>query len=429
MTYNNKIIECKKKTSDVIYLDNNGTTKLCKEGKNAMISWLGECANPSTNSVISNQAAKLIEYTKKFILEHCGIYNGEYSVIITSCASESNCFILRSTSEAYYYHSNVCPHIITSAVEHKSIIDCCKDLLTKKKAEVTFLVPDSNGCIDPMLVQQAIKPNTSIITIMSANNEIGCINNIKEIGRIANSHGIPMHTDAVQTFGKYKISLPEYNIDVLTASMHKFHGPLGIGLLIINNKLIEGYGLGGQISGTQQYSLRGGTENIAAISACIPTIKHVFKNRKNKNNRLYKLKNQLISYLAKKIHKGSYYDYINNNHRHLNNEFIIIGPQYPRVLPNTILISFVKNKPLPTDSPFCNVNLKKYLATQKIIVSIGSACSTSSKHISHVVDALNLPNVVHHGIIRISLSDLTTINDIKNTAKALINGVSLQMTI
>ena len=301
----------KRKKINIIYLDNNGTTKLCKEGKCAIVKWLDRYANPSTNSIISKDAKELINMTKKQILEHCDAK--DYTVVITSGASESNCLILRSTVDAYRFHTGNIPHIITSSTEHTSIMNCCNDLVTKKLATVTFVDPDIYGCTRPNLVKKEITENTALISVMIANNEIGCINNIKEIGRIAHEHKIPLHTDAVQYFGKYKISLPAYNIDAMTVSLHKLHGPVGLGLLIVNNNFIEGYGINGQISGTQQNNLRGGTENISTISACIPTLKHVFTNRASKNERLYKLREQLITGLENKIRKGNFSSYLSGN--------------------------------------------------------------------------------------------------------------------
>ena len=408
----------------IIYLDNNGTTKLCKEGKCEMVKWLDRYANPSTNSIISKDAGELINSTKKQILAHCDAK--DYTVVITSGASESNCLILRSTADVYRYHTEKIPHIITSAIEHKSILDCCNDLITKKLATISFVQPDIYGCTRPQIIEKEITENTALISIMIANNEIGCINNIKEIGRIAHEHKIPLHTDAVQYFGKYKLSLPEYNIDAMTVSFHKFHGPVGIGLLIINNKFIEGYGINGQISGTQQNNLRGGTENIAAISACVPTLKHVFKNRISKNERLYMLRNRLIAGLESKIHKGELSSYIGEN-KNTENEFIVFGPPSPYVLPNTILMSFVKNK--NNDKPFCNKKLKKYMADNGVIVAIGSACSTDSKSASHVINAFKTPLVVRQGVIRISMSDLTTPQEIKKTVSLLIKGAGKQMKL
>lgn len=408
----------------IIYLDNNGTTKLCKEGKCSMVKWLDRYANPSTNSIISKDASELINLTKKQILAHCDAK--DYTVVITSGASESNCLILRSTADAYRFHTDKTPHIITSAIEHKSILDCCGDLVTKKLATVSFVEPDMYGCTRPQNIEKEITENTALISVMIANNEIGCINNIKEIGRIAHEHKIPLHTDAVQYFGKYRISLPEYNIDAMTVSLHKFHGPVGIGLLIVANNLIEGYGLNGQISGTQQNNLRGGTENIAAISACIPTLKHVFTSRSSKNERLYKLREQLISGLENKIKKGNFSSYLGEN-KNTANEFIVLGPPPPYVLPNTILLSFVKNT--TEGEPFCNGKLKKYMSDNGVIVAVGSACSTDCKSASHVINALKAPPAVRQGVIRISMSDLTTPQEIKKTIPLLIKGVRKQMSL
>ena len=368
-----RITPCKQK---VIYLDNNGTTKLCPGAKKAMILWLESCANPSSDSVLAKQSKKMVEQVRAQILRHCGVKN--YSVIFTSGATESNCLILRSTTDAYKKHTGKKPHIITSTIEHSSIIKCCKELKECGRASITFIEPDVFGCIRPSLVEKAITDNTAIISIMMANNEIGSVNDIKSIGEIAHRRKVPLHTDAVQIFGKYRINMKENNIDALSMSFHKLYGPMGIGLLIVNNTLIEGYDLKGQISGSQQKNLRGGTENIPSIASAGEALKCAFVNRIKKNKRMFALKKRIISKMSKELKQGDYKSYFTSDGKK-SNEFLILGPpvtsyEKSRSLPNTLLISFVKNE---GKSPFCNVSLKKALNKKKIIVSVGSACQTA----------------------------------------------------
>ena len=223
----------------IIYLDNNGTTKICTPAKNAMIKWLGCMSNPSSDSKISVNAISMINDAKKYVQTHCSA--PKYSVIFTSGSSESNCLIIISCAESYAKLKKKKPHIITSTIEHKSIIKCCKKLISCGYADITFIDPLSTGVISTELVKKAIRPNTCLITIMSANNEIGSINPISEIGKMAHRKNIPFHTDTVQTFGKYKMNLPNNCIDAISVSFHKLYGPMGIGMLIINNELIAGY--------------------------------------------------------------------------------------------------------------------------------------------------------------------------------------------
>jgi cysteine desulfurase len=421
----------------VIYLDNNGTTKMCKPSMKEMIKWMDSCSNPSSDSIIALSSKLLVEFVKKFMLKHCGTSNKLYTVIFTSGASESNCFILRSVSDAYRKHQNKRPHIITSATEHPSIIKCCNMLKDAGHASITYVQPNAYGCISPSLVERAITPNTALISIMIANNELGCVNDIKRIGRIAHTNKIPFHTDAVQSFGKYKICLPKHNIDALSMSFHKLYGPQGLGMIILSNNLIEGYGIESQIAGSQQGNLRGGTENVPAIAGAMASVIDTFTDRSKKNKRMFQLKKQIIFELEKHIKKGDYKSYFAKKPP-TENEFIVLGPECngsyikPNVLPNTLLLSFVKNKDYPKKTelePFCNVKIKKALNKKKIIISIGSACATSEVKASHVLYAIKAPEKIRQGVIRVSLSDHINDQDITTFTKELITAVKKQMPL
>ncbi len=400
--------------ASVIYLDNNGTTQICEQSKKAMIGWLSSRSNPSADSVLARRARQMVEDAKKYILRHCGVRN--YSVVFTSGASESNCLILKSVAESYFLQTNTIPHIITSATEHKSILQCCADLAEQRRAYITYISPNCYGMINPALVKRAIRPNTALISIMAANNEIGCINDIAAISKVAISAKVPFHTDAVQLFGKKKI--PMKNIAAMSMSFHKLYGPMGIGMLLISKNLIKGYKLTGQIAGSQQNGMRGGTENIPAIAGVVASIQCTFTNRAKKNAYMCMLKKRLISGLEKKIPRGDYLDYFKTIPS--RNEFVIIGPQHAgncasmHALPNTLLLSFAKN-----DGKFCNTRLKKDLDKKRIVVSVGSACSTSDAKASHVLRAIRAPPVIKRGIIRISLSDSTTAREIDTAANAI----------
>jgi cysteine desulfurase len=415
----------------IIYLDNNGTTRICKEAKKSMMSWIDSRANPSSDSIISKKSKEMIDCATDYMLKHCHVSRSTHTAIFTSGASESNSFILRSVVDAYLRGTKKKPHIITSATEHKSIIKCCNHLLEDELANVTFIEPTAYGCIDPELVKKAITANTAIISIMTANNEIGCLNNIRAIGSISHSYKIPFHTDATASFGKYRYNLMSDNIDAISMSFHKLYGPMGIGMIILNNDLIKGYVLKGLISGTQFNSLRGGTENVPAIAGALACMQSTFTKRLEKNKKMYALKLRIISGLNKYIHKGSYKSYFDNATKK-RNEFVVLGPTptLTSVLPNTLLISFAKNVSEPNDNkPFCNVHLKKCLNKKKIIVSIGSACSTSSPEASHVIYAIKAPLVIRQGVIRVSLSDDNTTKEIDIFIKTLIDCVSAQMII
>lgn len=421
---------------DVIYLDNNGTTKLCKEGKDAMMMWLESRANPSSDSIIAKKSKELMKCARNYMAKHCGMACSNCTVVFTSGASESNCFILRSVVDAYEKHTGKKPHIITSATEHKSIIQCCNNLKDNGKISVTYIEPNAYGCISPDLVKKAITSNTALISIMAANNELGCINDIRKIGEISRSHKVPFHTDAVQLFGKYKMLMTKNKIDALSMSFHKLYGPMGLGMLVISNDLINGYGLKGQISGTQQNGLRGGTENVPAVAAAVASVKHTFTNRDSKNKKMYLQKKRILYGLEQAIPLGKYKNYFSEK-KPTRNEFLILGPECnnsyknPNVLPNTILLSFVKNVSFEGEGyiPFCNVDLKKCLNRKKIIISVGSACSTSSKKSSHILYSIKAPERIRQGVIRISLSDDTTNKEIDIFTKELISCIKKQMPI
>jgi cysteine desulfurase len=417
-------------------LDNNGTTKLCKDGKDAMVTWLESRSNPSSDSILAKKSKELMLYARKYMANHCGAAYSKYSFVFTSGASESNCFILRSVVEAYKKNTDKKPHIITSATEHKSIIQCCNSLKTNDKASITYIEPNAYGCISPDLIKKAITSSTALISIMAANNELGCINDIKKVGEIARSHKIPFHTDAVQLFGKYTIPMAKSKIDALSMSFHKLYGPMGLGMLVISNDLINGYGLKGQISGTQQNELRGGTENVPAVAAAIASVKHTFTNRDLKNKKMYLQKKQILFELEKVLPQGKYKNYFAKK-KPTRNEFIVMGPECnnsyknPNVLPNTLLISFVKNVPFKGEGnrPFCNIDLKKCLNKKNIIISIGSACSTSSKKASHVLYSIKAPETIRQGVVRVSLSDDITSAEIDTFIKELILCIRKQMPL
>jgi cysteine desulfurase len=411
------------KKGGLVYLDNNATTATCKTSYDATIKWMKDPTNPSTDSKRGIQARNMLEEGREYIRNHCSAKN--YTVIYTSGASESNSLIIRSTVEAYFKHKKVKPHIITSLTEHNSILDTCKSLRDLQLLDITFIAPNIKGCIPPALIKQAILPNTCLISIMAANNELGCINNLKEIGTIAHESKVPYHSDCVQVFGKFKYNLPLNNIDAISVSFHKLYGPLGCGLLIVNNDFIEGYKLESQIAGTQQNGLRGGTQNVPAIAGSIAAMKYTFKNRDKKNKHLFALKKYIIDEISKVFKIGDFKNYATRDK--ITNveplEIIFLGQIDEKYsLPNTLLLSVAKN----TGSVFCNVKLKKALDKSGIIVSIGSACNTSSPNASHVLDAIRAPDVIKKGVIRVSLCDTTTKKEIQSFIDIFTMAVAAQ---
>ena len=428
-----------------IYLDNNGTTLINAAAQKTYNDWL-KCYNASSDSKVAKPAKNIIERAADDILAHCGTSTANHTALFTSCGTESNCFIIRACVKSYRKKlmekgSVLIPHVISSEVEHHSILECLNDLKISGEAEVSLVRPTIYGNILAEDVEKEIKLNTCLITVMFANNEIPIVNNIREIGAVAHKHKIPMHTDCVQVFGKYKIDMKNNNIDALSASAHKFYGPKGMGLLIINNSLIEGYKLTAEISGSQQHGLRGGTENVAGIASMLVALKMAFINRKKKNEHLLTLRDRMLDKLEKDFTFNTVEKYISEDDtddadkktdkktdkkpKYQDIEMVSLGPPRDKkgfILPNTVLLAICKNR----GKPFCNVELKHFLDSKNIVVGIGSTCMTNSDKASHVLYAIGVPAVIRRGVLRISFGDNNMLSDVDKFVVALREGVTKQ---
>ncbi len=421
---------------DKIYLDTNATTPMCKEAIKALEAW-ASCGNPSSSSNSGKEAKKIIEHAITEICKHCHISPKSYTVLFTPSASASNSQILQSTSQAYKQVMGRKPHIITSSIEHKSLLSCVEALRDRDEIELSCISPDIYGRINPTDVEKKIKPNTSLISIMAVNNEIGSKNDIMQISNICKKHNIPFHTDAVQIFGKERINLGKMGIDAISVSFHKFYGPKGLGLLILSNNLIEGYQLQSYpiIYGTQQQGLLGGTENVALITSGLAALKYTFINRGDKNKKLSSYIQYIIEKLSEHIPIGDYRNYVEGHAYDESDqksqvltekkpyELVIMGPpSKPHRVCNTLLISIVSNK-----TKFCNQKLVKCLLENNVIVSIGSACNTENKNASHVLQAINAPDKIKSGIIRISVGDFNNMSQIKQFIDIFLKCVAKQI--
>lgn len=419
------------------YFDANGHTPICKKAYDEVVKYVGHSFNPSSDSKMAEPFKKMIEKTENNILKHCHSSNADYFCIFTSGATESNCAILRMTVKAFRAKlnekglSHVLPHILTSKTEHSSIIECLADLERLGQISVTYLSPTLYGNITPDSVRDEIKDNTCLISIMYANNEIPVINNISAIAEVARAKGVPMHTDAVQIFGKYPVNLDKLKLDAVTATAHKFYGPLGIGILLLKKSFVEEYGLTGEINGKQQNGLRAGTENLQGIAGFGAALTYAHENRKTKNEKLLKLRNTCVDMLKQYIPEASYEKYVMNDTEQKTMsrkplELVFLGPPPEEkrafLLCNTILVSIAKN----TGSQFCNVALKKFLDQKKCIVSIGSVCNTKSPNASHVLNAIMAPGVIKRGVIRISFHDKNTLEEVKFLVDKIIEGIKKQ---
>lgn len=259
--------------------------------------------------------AKQQEYiTKSYEVIKRVINCSNYKIIYTSGASESNAMILRSATSAYFIKHQAVPHLVISSIEHKSIINTVEHLQLEG-VEVTMVGPNSSGFICPLKVEAAIKKNTCLISIMHANNELGTINNITDIGRIAKKNKVPFHTDAVQSVKYGYFSDPAImNVDAVSVGIHKMHGLPGLGLLILHDDLIKN-GFKAEIGGTQNYGLRGGTYSIGLIMANILAINLMMKDREVKNLHLMRLKNQFIKEIETELSILDYTNLVRNGVR------------------------------------------------------------------------------------------------------------------
>lgn len=389
----------------MIYLDNNATTFVSNATTNAMLKWTN-IGNPSSSNKQSQKAKQMIENTKQLIRDSTGLSN--YEVIFTSGSSEANSFMLRSVVESYRTSKKLKPHIITSSVEHKSVLLCCEYLRTSKLAEITYVPVRKSGHLNLDKYADAFKTNTALVCIMHGNNETGAINPVDKLAKIAHKHGVPFYSDTTQSFGKLE-KFPK-SLDAMCISAHKFHGPSGIGALVIKKSFLNG--LTSLIFGTQNDGHRGGTENVIGIAGMRNALLEL-KSRTNRYKTLCVLKDYLVQKLKKSFAVQAYASYTQTKDTSI---VLFTGTNNNQYLCNTVLLSIVKySKPY-----FCNIKIKEQLEKHKIVIGIGSACNTKSKHASHVIDALGVDSVLRRGVLRISLNDKITKKQIDEFVQTLI---------
>jgi cysteine desulfurase len=358
----------------MIYLDNAATTKTAPEVVEAMLPYFTEnYGNASSIYKLGSASKQAVMDARETIAQTLGAEPSE--IYFTAGGSESDNWALKATFEAY---SNKGKHIITSKIEHHAILHTCEYLEKQRGAEITYLDVDENGVVDLEQLKAAIRPDTILISIMYANNEIGTIQPIREIGEIAAEHGILFHTDAVQAYGQVPIDVNELHIDMLSASGHKLNGPKGIGFLYINKKVkIRSFVHGGQ----QERGRRAGTENVPGIVGLAAAAKRAFRIMDEKSKKEIELRDYMIGRVLKEI-----------PHVRLN------GHPTKR-LPNNINFSF---EFIEGESMLIMLDMKD------ICASSGSACTSGSLDPSHVLLAIGLPHEKAHGSLRLTLSEENT---------------------
>ena len=360
-----------------VYADNAATTKLSPAVLEAMMPYLTEeYGNPSSLYRFGNHAKRAIEQARKEVADVLGAE--PFEILFTGGGSEADNWVKEIMRSLKARGKN---HFITSAVEHHALLHSAQRL-QKEGFEVTFIPVDREGRIDPEQVRAAIRPETGLVSIMFANNEIGTIYPIKEIGAICRQAGVLFHTDAVQAAGHLPINVKEMNIDLLSLSAHKFHGPKGVGAFYCRRgiplpSLIDG--------GAQERGKRAGTENVAGIVGLGAALRLANEEMSEASARVSAMRDRLIDGILQTVPMCR-----------LN------GPRHNR-LPGNCNISFLG---IEGESLLLRLDLAG------IAASSGSACASSSLDPSHVLLAIGLPHEVAHGSVRLSLSDYNTEEDV-----------------
>ena len=357
----------------MIYLDNAATTKTAPEVVDAMLPYFSEYyGNASTIYSLGAESKKAMDHARQTIADSLGAKPEE--IYFTAGGSESDNWALKATAEAYASKGK---HIITTKIEHHAILHTC-EYLEKRGFEITYLNVDRDGLISLDELKAAIRPDTILISVMFANNEIGTIEPIAEIGEIAKEHGVLFHTDAVQAYAQVPINVDEMHIDMLSASGHKLNGPKGIGFLYIRKGVkIRSFVHGG----AQERSRRAGTENIPGIVGLGAAVERAMRIMDTKTRKESELRDYLIGRLENEI-----------PHCWLN------GHRTKR-LPNNINFSFLF---IEGESMLIMLDMKG------ICASSGSACTSGSLDPSHVLLAIGLKHEEAHGSLRLTLSEEST---------------------
>jgi cysteine desulfurase len=367
-----------------IYMDHAATTPVKPEVVEAMVPYLHDrFGNPSSIYTIARESKEVLESSRETVARALGAEPEE--IYFTSGGTESDNWAVKGVAFANRKRGD---HIITSAIEHHAVLHTVQ-YLEKQGFRVTYLPVDSSGLVDPGTLEESITDSTVLITVMTANNEIGTIEPVQEIGSIARSHGIPFHTDAVQAVGHIPLSVKDDNIDLLSLSAHKFYGPKGIGALYIRkgtkiDSLLQG--------GGQERNRRAGTENVAGIVGLATALDITLRSMEDEARRLRNLRDRLIGGIQSSV-----------PHTCLNG--------HPtRRLPGNVNVSveFVEGE-----------SMLLLLDRSGICASTGSACTSGSLEPSHVLMAIGLPHAVAHGSLRLTLGEENTQEDVNTVLEAV----------
>ena len=369
----------------MIYLDNAATTKMKDSVIQAMLPYFSETfGNASSTYTQAGQAArKALTEARRKVASAIGA--DEKEIFFTSGGSEADNWAIKGVA---LRNKNKGNHIITTTVEHHAVLHTC-EFLEKQGFKVTYVPVDEFGMVSPEDIKNAITDETILVSVMFANNEIGTINPISEIGAICREKGVYFHTDAVQATGAVPINVGELNIDLLSMSAHKFHGPKGVGALYIRKgvkieNLIHG--------GAQELGRRATTENVAGVVGMAQALTEACDNMQEKTEKLIKLRDKLINGILESV-----------PYTRLNGHPVMR-------LPNNTSFCF---RYIEGESLLLSLDMLGY------VVSSGSACTSGSLDPSHVLLGIGLPHEIAHGSMRASLSEFTTEEEIDSFIKAV----------
>ncbi len=368
----------------MIYLDNAATTRTAPDVVEAMLPYFTEYyGNAGSIYGLAGESRKALLRARETIAGTLGAEANE--IYFTAGGSESDNWALKAVFEAWQDKGR---HIITSRIEHHAVLHTC-EYLEKMGARVTYLDVDSEGLVDPGQLERAIRPDTILISVMAANNEVGTIQPVKEIGEIAAAHGILFHTDAVQAYGHLPLAVQEYHIDLLSASAHKFNGPKGAGFLYVGKKAgIRSFIHGGQ----QERGRRAGTENVPGIVGMAAAARRAHEHMEERAQKERMLRDYLIGRIEAEIP-----DVALNGHR-------------TRRLPNNVNFSFADME---------GETMLIMLDMAQICASAGSACTSGAVDPSHVLLAMGLSKERARGSLRLTLSEENTREELDTVVEEL----------
>lgn len=367
-----------------IYMDNAATTRVTEPVMEAMQPYFCEIfGNPMSIHSFGREARTAVETAREQVAKALGAKPNE--IYFTGCGTESDNWAIRG---AAYARMNKGKHIITSAIEHHAVLHTCEQL-EKEGFEVSYIPVDEFGVIDMQALKAALRPDTTLVSVMAANNEIGTIQPIEEIAKLAKANGSLFHTDAVQAIGSIAFDVKAMGIDMLSLSGHKFHAPKGVGALYIRNgvklqRLISG--------GAQERTQRAGTENLASIVGLGKAIELATTDIERHNTKVSAVRDRLIDRILTEI-----------PHTRLN------GHRTQR-LPGNCNISF---RFIEGEALLLSLDLKG------IAASSGSACTSGSLDPSHVLLAIGLPHEIAHGSLRLSVNEENTLEQADEVVEAL----------